>query len=231
MRFALLATTILGLAASTGAQAQDRTPDQALDHAAMWTGAYVGGQFGLTVGDSNFDVDNAGGGPFFDEDIDDVVINGGLYVGYMQQFGSLLLGVEGDISGMPFEHENLDVFFNGKTSFDYSAEWLSTVRGRVGVTHDSVALYATGGLAFGEIEVNFSDRFAGVTDTGSSSEIEWGWTAGGGAALALDQHWFAKAEYLYVDLEDTELTTPVFLESVDVDNIFHLGRVGLGYRF
>lgn len=234
MRLVLLASTFLSLAPAAPALAQDegRSPEAALADAASWTGFYVGGQFGLTRPDSTFDVNFANGNNFFSEDIDDLTIIGGLYVGYAQQLGPMLLGVEGDFSGMPLDHENDDVFFNGKTSFEYSSHWLTTVRGTAGVTFADAALYGTGGLAVGEVDASLSDTFAGATDTGSSSDVKLGWTAGGGALLNLNGHWRAKAEYLFVDLDDTGFTTsPNFNESVSVDNIFHVARVGLARKF
>ena len=42
----------------------------------------------------------------------------------------------------------------------------------------------------------------------SKSEIETGYTVGGGLEYALDEDWSLKTEYLYVDLGDQTVTSP-----------------------
>src|SRR5262249_34257408 len=102
--------------------------------------------------------------------------------------------------------------------------WLGTVRGRVGYITNQWLVYATGGLAYGRIEVDSSaSAGAGLSPAGAirtptcnspivtagtcpvwgfsgSGVTNIGWTVGGGAELALGGNWTAKFEYLFVDL-------------------------------
>ncbi len=134
-------------------------------------------------------------------------------------------------------------------------EWFGTVRGRVGSTiTPSVLVYATGGLAYGEIST--TETVTGTNISGlpgqdgatrtpvaasfSNSTTKVGWTAGAGVEGALGGNWTAKLEYLYLDLGTVSgsFTTPIvapsgaFLatgySSHVTDNVL---RAGVNYRF
>ena len=79
-------------------------------------------------------------------------------------------------------------------------DWFGTVRARAGVlVAPKILLYATGGLAYGE--VNSSETIGGASF--STSETRVGYTVGGGIEGAIGGNWTAKLEYLYVDLGRT----------------------------
>ena len=62
----------------------------------------------------------------------------------------------------------------------------------------------------------------------------WGWTAGGGLEVKLNQDWSAKIEYLYVGLQDKSYFNPApspFLpgnQRLQLDD--HIVRVGVNYK-
>ena len=70
--------------------------------------------------------------------------------------------------------------------------------------------------------------------TGTDSDWNLGWTAGGGAEFAVNERWSVKAEYLYVDLGHGTCSAAVCsgpgVKSA-IDFIAQLVRVGLNYRF
>ena len=138
-------------------------------------------------------------------------------------------------------------------------KWFGTLRGRVAwIPTERLLLYATGGLAYGQLD---SDYVTGVVGTPvlalSSSTTRAGWTVGAGAEGALDRHWSIKGEYLFMDLGrfgggagtgaatttvvDTPLlqaqatirTTTVAATTGSVSTRFfdHILRVGVNYRF
>ncbi len=93
--------------------------------------------------------------------------------------------------------------------------WLSTIRGRVGFTVlDRLLLFATGGLAIGQVHSEGSVTAGSVSPltlqpssfeiiwSGSHSEVKAGFVVGGGAEWAFADRWTAKAEYLWYDLGD-----------------------------
>jgi outer membrane immunogenic protein len=118
-------------------------------------------------------------------------------------------------------------------------DWFGTVRGRAGVlVTPKVLLYATGGLAYGE--VNSSESIGVVPTAFSRSTTNVGWTVGAGVEGAIGGNWTAKLEYLYVDLGNVSgsfLTTNAAFgggvlasnySSRITDNVL---RVGFNYRF
>ena len=65
--------------------------------------------------------------------------------------------------------------------------------------HDSLWIYATGGLAMTDLHVsfNFSDA-EGDTGNGSASRTLLGYAIGAGLEYKLDSRWSVKAEYLHI---------------------------------
>jgi outer membrane immunogenic protein len=57
-----------------------------------------------------------------------------------------------------------------------------------------------------------------------------GYAVGGGVAWALGNNWVARAEYLYIDLDNASLTDAVGTTAT-FDNAFHTMRVSVNYKF
>jgi outer membrane immunogenic protein len=149
--------------------------------------------------------------------------SGGLFggqVGYNYQVLQWVYGLEGDFdwthisgsqstigtTGGPYQlTPNGAGVTNGNTNEQVSLQWLATVRGRVGfAVQDRLLLFATGGLALGEVKtqglVSANNSFFGVTYSGSDSTVKTGYTIGGGAEWAFADRWTIKGEYLWYDL-------------------------------
>ena len=192
-----------------------------------WTGFYIGGNggggwadghtrysplpsaanfFNFALLETALDADMSGG-------------FGGVQLGYNQQFGHFVLGVEtdfegADIGGRKF-HDPVPAippFTPGETFLGTSEDinWFGTFRGRVGYApFCRFLIYGTGGLAYGDVDysavVNFANA-GGPVIPASRSETNLGWTGGGGLEFAISRHWTIKAEYLYVDLGDESAT-------------------------
>lgn len=114
--------------------------------------------------------------------------------------------------------------------------WFGTFRGRIGFTPtERWLVYATGGLAYGEVETVDSLTIGGTSAVLSTNTIRWGWSVGAGVEAAIADHWTAKLEYLYIDLGNVTDTlvgiapiTPIATRSHVTDNIV---RVGVNYRW
>jgi outer membrane immunogenic protein len=122
---------------------------------------------------------------------------------------------------------------------DQKIDWFGTVRARAGIlASPRVLLYATGGLAYGDVRTSETIGLAGFGF--SNTETRVGWTVGAGIEGAIGGNWTAKLEYLYLDLGRTSgtfLTTIPALgggflasnySSRITDNVL---RVGVNYRF
>jgi outer membrane immunogenic protein len=120
-------------------------------------------------------------------------------------------------------------------SYEDKLEWFGTVRGRIGYAVGDRGRwlpYVTGGLAYGEGDINGSGTVAGTAVAFNNSKTYVGWTVGGGVEWAFLDQWSAKLEYLYVDFgggPTIPLTAATAISSGRLtDNI---ARVGVNYHF
>ena len=152
-----------------------------------WNGFYVGINAGYGFGRSawtytvtldstgNFNVN----GPMV----------GGTF-GYNVQFGSFVLGLEGDIDWN--QHQRLDNDRLRRLAVTKNS-WLGTARGRIGYAFGRFLQYITGGGAYGDVK-------GSLLGVGDFKQTKAGWTGGAGVEYAFIDNWSAKLEYLYVDL-------------------------------
>lgn len=219
----------------------------------LWTGWYIGanigGSFGSTTQTASFPATILPTSPFgsASSDLDGVI--GGGQIGYNWQNGIWVLGIEADIQGASEQASTtltgigsvsipgVGLFTDtGTLSFAEKLKWLSTVRGRLGVTvTPNWLLYGTGGLAYGGLDTDTTLTDGALSATNNFTDTRAGWTAGAGIEGWLGRDWTAKLEYLYVDLGSFTDTftgvgpfTPVTLTTHVTDNIV---RVGLSRHF
>ena len=137
----------------------------------------------------------------------------GVQAGYNWQVQQWVLGIEADIQGTG---QTDDPLFCGTPGcpagslYGTSATklpWFGTVRGRVGYSwniapNQPVMLYATGGLAYGEVDETYTEGVVGgPSSTLSFHSTRAGWTVGAGGEGRIGQtNWTMKLEYLYMDL-------------------------------
>jgi outer membrane immunogenic protein len=204
-------------AASSGAFAADLGPYQPYspppevryESPAIWQGAYAGINGGY--GWSNSGLTEPDGG------------FGGGQIGYNWQRDRFVFGVEGDIQAADISNKEFGAFSEARSDID----WFSTVRGRVGIASGPFLIYATGGVAFADID-NRLDIPAGTLHDDSTHT---GYAAGGGVEWAFAPNWSMKAEYLYLGFGDDTISDAGGLNTARVNNDFQVVRVGLNYKF
>src|SRR5258708_2205041 len=78
--------------------------------------------------------------------------------------------------------------------------WLFTARPRIGVAHNGVLVYGTGGLAVTSLnyKANFTDTFATAKETGGTDQPQKGHAFCGGVEFKTHPHCSRPREYLYV---------------------------------
>jgi outer membrane immunogenic protein len=147
---------------------------------------------------------------------------GGVQAGWNNQFGpNTLFGVEGD-----FALSGVDGDTNvGAGSAETDLDWLGSLRARLGFASGNVFIYATGGAAW----ANTSFSYNNGTNTGSDSDTQFGWTAGGGAEFLIAENLTLKAEYKYFDLG--EASYRVNGANVEADLTLNTFIIGLNKRF
>jgi outer membrane immunogenic protein len=221
-----------------------------------WTGFYLGGNIGYSWGRSSdaSTLTNTAGTALFAStgttDLNGVV--GGGQIGYNWQIQNFVWGLEADIQGTNEKGTRNFLCPAGictppailapvagiSAALGQKIDWFGTVRGRAGIlVTPAVLLYATGGLAYGE--VNTGETIAALAPF-STNATNVGWTAGAGIEGAIGGNWTARLEYLYVDLGKVNgsfLTTigafgggvlSANYSSHITDNIV---RVGINYKF
>jgi outer membrane immunogenic protein len=213
-----------------------------------WTGFYLGGHVGYGWSDANAIVTPLAPLPSFDEatfNLDGKGIVGGVQGGYnLQVAPSWVVGIEGDYSGTGIRGSSFaDVAFGGgATGADHymsrEIEWMATLRGRLGYAADRWMVYGTGGVAWAKVKGDvFTNRPFAQEVSGSYSETNSGWTAGGGIEWAFANNWTARAEYLHYRFDgDTVIATDK--ENAGLSNSYTTGdmkvnvvRVGVNYKF
>lgn len=187
----------------------------------QWHGFYAGINGGYAWGSTDAAIIDAGVHVNNVDSVDPSGFLGGGQIGYNLLFGNFLIGAEADLQGGWVDGHDR----RGVDSASADLNWLSTIRARAGYAADKMLIYATGGVAWADMDykANVSGhRF-------SDSDTATGYAVGGGIEWALASNWTAKAEYLYIDLDDTRISNAG--DAADFDNAFHTMRIGLNYKF
>lgn len=184
---------------------------------------------------------------------------GGGQIGYNWQMGTWVYGFEADGAWQRLiQHSYTRFGANGSIAFGGVAGdtaylrseqgALGTFRGRIGYSPGPWLVYATGGLAVGDVKHSVTEVLSagnacpvvapGTTCQGATSnDTKAGWTIGAGFEWMFAPHWSVGAEYLYVDLGRTTINLPVGTgdftgtSSSTFDDREHIARVKLNYHF
>ncbi len=205
-KFLVLGASILALSLSAVGPAR---ADGSYDWSGSYFGIKGGGAFDGTT------VNSAGGLTSGDFAVDGFII--GAMSGYSLQYGNLVFGIDSDIS-----FADIDGTSSAPaciTTCTTEIEYLSTTRGRIGYAMDRFLPYATGGLATGLVD----GTIAGVN---GKSKFHIGYALGGGVEWAFMEGWFARVEYLFVDLGSKNHSFGGTRVNVDVKEM-HVVRAGV----
>lgn len=199
----------------------------------VWNGIHIGG----SVGYVNSDVQHTDVGGNFAERGLVYETGGGSAAGFVGagadwQSGAIVVGAAADIGMMGADGEAFPSGADEANEFYMTSKvkTLASLRGRAGFALDGVLIFATGGIAFGDV-----DSKAHYEGESPNIQDGWrtGWVAGGGVEYAINENWTLKTEGLYYDLGTTEAYWPgfgtIYLEKVSATVV--VGRAGLNYRF
>ena len=217
-----------------------------------WTGFYAGVNAGAVFTENK--IRTSGTAPFTIGNVlaerrpsaisnDETGFIGGAQIGYNYQIGNVVLGVETDIQYTDISSRTSRVgTSNANSVFSQDLDYLGTVRLRAGYAFDRVMVYATGGLAYGDVSNRatfFNAVSPGQVDyVGSKSDVKVGYTVGGGVEYAFTNNLSLKAEYLYYDLGKQNVAVNQINNALlpgsyvsRMENTGHIVRAGLNYRF
>ena len=183
-----------------------------------WTGFYLGVHAGYGWGASEgFDL----GGGFV-----------GGQVGYnWQPMGSpWVFGVELDSAWADFGRSSTFIVPAGLLSVQSDANYMGSLRGRVGYAFDRTLVYATGGLGWINNEVTINATLAPFVIGTSDSKTHFSGVIGAGVEHALAPNWSVKAEYIYA-MYGSKTYFGNFGGGLSGDADIHTAKVGLNYHF
>jgi opacity protein-like surface antigen len=245
---------IVALAGGISAGALAQQAPAAID----WSGLYVGGFLGGTNGQSHartstgrlvyFDATDASQiARIGDNDLDQWRPAGGVAGGYSQQFGHVVVGIEASANTLFLDAEHvanqaMDANPGSRSNLKQSvkADWMATVRPRVGWAQDNWLGYVTGGVAATRLTLDtlYTDNAFSGYSKGSKSTFVSGWSLGFGGEYALDEGWAIRGEYLYTrfgkinsgsNVTSTNNPGGTMIHSADLD--IHGLFIGAVYRF
>jgi len=224
-----------------------------------WEGLYFGVHIGSAMGLNT--VADPFGPSIFGDQIHSPGYFGGGQIGWNVQLpgSNFVWGVELDASLANLDGTNTCFAFSGNfASLNCRAhtDAFGTATGRVGWAFGPFGrslVYAKGGLAWAHSNVDMivNDAFllGGVGVAGNASSTSFtsvGWTIGVGAEYALTPHWTVKAEYDFMDLGSTDVTSPsrsnalipptfttgnfVALPVTSVSQQIHAFKLGMNYK-
>jgi outer membrane immunogenic protein len=215
-----------------------------------WTGFYLGGTAGGGLGNSeHLDQDALSSS---DTKFQQAFGTLGVTGGYNYQFGSTVLGIEGDfnwanvdktksIASDRFEEEIVRALVLPDTNTTrFQMDEFATLRGRAGLALDRTLVYATAGVAFAHIQ--------NTTQLGAfnaiASEDKWktGIAVGGGVEFAFTQNWTLRGEYLLMQFQNSNagindaggagnVCGTTFPCRMNYSESIQTARVGLNYKF
>jgi outer membrane immunogenic protein len=197
-----------------------------------WNGFYVGGHGGFAQGEFDFFT------PITTTPSEHVKGGfGGVQAGYNYQIRNVVLGLEADVSFGKLDDLAHDGNFLTENT---SIKAFGTARARLGYAFGQFLPYVTGGLGWANADVGDAcppPPTPGSTCTArgpysaSANGTYFGWTAGAGLEVAINQNWSVKAEYLHADLGQKlfMISAPGF--SLDPALKTDTGKIGVNYRF
>lgn len=226
----LTGTSILSGAALASDLPSNKAPPAPIFTAApiafSWTGFYGGIEGGGDFADTRgaLKVNAAGATPYMARSNSGLL--GGV-VGYNQQFGALVLGVEANGDGILGGRRTTLV--NNADKVTSSSTYDADVRGRVGYAIDRALLFAAGGVAFGNMNTSISGANLPAMATFNSGRV--GWTAGGGVDYAFTDHIVGRAEYRFTDFGPRSFTNAATGVSDKTRGQSNAALLGIMYKF
>jgi outer membrane immunogenic protein len=189
---AVIGGVALAALASLPARAADMTPiapratSGYIPAQFLWTGFYLGAGIGYGWGTSTF-IDPFNGLTASPSPKGFLV--GGV-TGINYQISSVVLGVEGDFTGVWAKGSAVA----STDILETRIFWTSSITGRLGWAFDRLLIYGKGGVGFDydRDTVTLSTNAASI-----GSVYRTAWTVGGGLEYAVTEHWTARVEYDY----------------------------------
>jgi opacity protein-like surface antigen len=212
-----------------------------------WTGVYIGAFAGAGFGNNSWSFPQVGTGA--NPRMAGALAGGN--IGYNKQYGSWVVGVEGDVAatnakggqGCVDGINNVGLLISQNCNND--SKWVATTTGKVGYAWDRLLVYGKAGGAWmnnkldGSCNTDAALFFIGCIPTNNptigvqnlvTTLNQFGWTIGAGFELALTTSWSAKVEYDYMNFGSKSVVLPD-TTLVNFKQDFNQVKVGINYHF
>ena len=170
---------------------------------------------------------------------------GGAQLGYIHQQGSVVFGIETDISATHLNTDMNTVFGSAPlpvatANTNSKVDWYGTSRGILGWANGPVMFYGTGGVAYGHVELNSSISNTLLSLVSETSAVRVGWVGGGGIQYMVNPNLFLNLAYQHVDLGSVSLTSSIggsgggsasLSQNASANAKFDVVSLGLNWRF
>lgn len=170
----------------------------------------------------------------------------GAHAGYTWQQGSAVFGFETDLQGT-----GLNSSMNGGLVYppgpppnptdtartSSQIDWYGTARGIVGIANGPFMVYATGGLAYGQVRIDSFFQTLNTSVASQASETRVGWVGGVGARYLLQPNVILSLQYQYVDLGSLSIagsSPPAFVvvsQRANQNAQFQAVMAGISWKF
>jgi len=201
-----------------------------------WVGIYIGAHIGGTFTDFKVQGDDGA----FDESgpetyaFDKSKVVGGVYGGINHQIGTVVVGVDADVSFGDSEKTILEIP-SPDNIVSAKLGTHGTLTARLGLDLGGWMPYVKAGLGWGRVKVVAGDLIDGsdVIDEGDvtrASDTRVGLAIGGGVDVKFTDNLIGRVDYTYMDLgsfSSSNLNNEQFRHSVET----HTVRVGISYRW
>jgi opacity protein-like surface antigen len=252
-RFVIGLLIVLLAGASGGAMAQPAS------QTADWSGLYVSGLAGATSGPLDMKTVNTRL-QYFDttdaaqvdrmgkNDMDQWRPSGALAGGYGMQFGNVLVGIEASANTLFLDEDHVkreNQLSNNRrrqmtVSQSVKADWMATLRPKLGWAQDNWLGYVTGGVAgtWVKFVTQYGDNDFSGFSRASKQQFLPGWSLGFGGEYALGGNWSLRGDYLFTRFAEVNSVSNVtstnnsggtLKHSADLD--IHGLFIGFTYRF
>jgi len=203
-------STLLVPSMATNAADQSMPPSSAIPRFFNWTGFYIGGNVGTSLGNGNFsdtlsglNLSNSNNWSFI----------GGGQVGGNYQFSNFVVGFEGDFDWTANNNNStntLRIPSLGTIQVTSNNDiWITTLAGRLGIAWDRALFYGKAGGAFiGNSNFTVTNQRTRIAIEGSSNNRDTGWLVGGGVEWAFTPNCIGKVEYDLLELSSLTRGVP-----------------------
>lgn len=223
-------------------------------------GFYVGGNIGMSWGDTSARTNVTGGsapivippqdiaaitGAARTGEDGDGGFTGGVQAGYNWVSGALMFGIESDFGFMDISESSTATArsplliappIDYRLNQSVETSWLWTLRPRIGYAADRWMVFASLGLGVTDVQydVSLSDtRTPANVATGSFDETKTGWAGSLGGAYAINEKWSVTGEWLYADFGqiDGNVSTPNGFVALESDSDIQASLLRIGANY